>query len=225
LSITVIHRIFEDFHHDQVQQRVAIYPELHQDILETITTLMWDHNPYYQIWLSSRGRLIDDPTTTLKLSIVDVRAQDPRRYNCPTASDVAAIIVGNDGEEEYNRDIIIQNRHTGIYPRISQLHPSYMPMRYPIIFINGEQGWHPSIPLTHTTWDENGNPLAHRDIHNDDNPAFGEQGEDANAPRHGRGESKRVSRAQFYSYHLQVRDIFHPLLYSGRILQEFCINA
>jgi hypothetical protein len=101
--------------YDQVQKRLAIHPELHQDILETITTAMQDRNLYYQICLTLRERLIEDPTTTLKLSIVDVRTQDPRRYNCPTAGDIAAIIVGNDGEEEYNRDIIIQNRHTGIY--------------------------------------------------------------------------------------------------------------
>jgi hypothetical protein len=60
----------------------------HQDILETITALMQEYNPFYQIWLSSRERLIDNPTTTLALSIASVCKQDPRRYNCPTASDI-----------------------------------------------------------------------------------------------------------------------------------------
>jgi Helitron helicase-like domain at N-terminus len=34
-----------------------------------------------------------------------------------------------------------------------------------------------------------------------------------------------VSQSQFYSYHLQDRDVFSLLLYSGHTLQEFCVNA
>ena len=99
-------------------------------------------------------------------------------------------------------------------------------MRYPIVFISGEQGWHTSIPLTDTTWDENGNLLAQRQSYNgEDNGALGERDEDGNALRHRQGGSKRVLQAQYYAFHLQVRDTFSPLLYSGRLLQEFCVDA
>ena len=53
--------------------------------------------------------------------MLDPQEHDPRRYNHPTADEVAVIIVGpEDGNEPFERDIVIQDRHTGRLQNISQ---------------------------------------------------------------------------------------------------------
>ena len=47
-----------------------------------------------------------------------------------------------------------------------------------------------------------------------------------NAPRHGRGGSKRMSQSQYYAFQLEKRDdIFSPLLHAGRLCQEYYVDA
>ena len=49
------------------------------------------------------------------------------------------------GEEPVDRrDIVLQTRK-GKFKRISELHSSYCPLRYPLLFPNGQQGWHPNM--------------------------------------------------------------------------------
>ena len=67
--------------------------------------------------------------------------QDHRRYNQPTVSEVAAILPDSENLEAGSRDIIIQHR-SGQLQRIAEYHSCYLPMRYPLIFPRGEQGFH-----------------------------------------------------------------------------------
>lgn len=66
---------------------------------------------------------------------------DRRRYNAPTADHVAAIIPDN-ANATNPRDIVIQPRQ-GPLRKISELHPSYVPLQYPLLFPNGDSGWCP----------------------------------------------------------------------------------
>ena len=67
--------------------------------------------------------------------------RDPRRYNRPTADEVAAIIIQPENDDELlDRDIIIRHRDMGQLQRISQHSPCYMPMCYPLLFPYGEEG-------------------------------------------------------------------------------------
>ncbi|PIA32902.1 hypothetical protein AQUCO_04300087v1 [Aquilegia coerulea] len=57
---------------------------------------------------------------------------------------VVALIVGDGGEVVDHRDIIVEKR-TGGLQRITELHPSYMAMQYPLIFPYGEDGFWTNI--------------------------------------------------------------------------------
>ncbi|XP_076889973.1 uncharacterized protein LOC143540899 [Bidens hawaiensis] len=70
---------------------------------------------------------------------------DARTYNLPTASEVAALIVGDIGDVLDNRDIIVNSRSGGLR-RISELHPSYTPLQFPLLFPFGENGYKIDIP-------------------------------------------------------------------------------
>jgi hypothetical protein len=64
-----------------------------------------------------------------------------RRYNAPTVDEVAVVMVA---EEINNRDIIIQRRSENLQ-RIAETHRSHDALQYPLIFWQGEDGYHFNI--------------------------------------------------------------------------------
>ena len=79
---------------------------------------------------------------------------DERRYNLPTVEEVAAIVPGDGSQNvRVGHDIILCLQGGGLR-RISNLHPSYLPLHYVLFFPYGEEGWHLEIPLQN----QNGHP-------------------------------------------------------------------
>ncbi|XP_052622302.1 uncharacterized protein LOC111911148 [Lactuca sativa] len=78
------------------------------------------------------------------LRIIGKRDRDGRTYNLPTASEVAALIVGDNFDSVENRDIVVQTK-SGFLQRISELHPSYLPLQYPLLFPYGDDGYNVDI--------------------------------------------------------------------------------
>ena len=84
------------------------------------------------------------------------QGNDPRRYNLPTVEEIAAIVPGDGSQDvRVDRDIVLRLQGGGLR-RISNLHPSYLPLHYVLFFPHGEQGWHLDIPL------QNANGRPHR---------------------------------------------------------------
>ncbi|XP_035836064.1 uncharacterized protein LOC110888803 [Helianthus annuus] len=92
-----------------------------------------------------RDHLHDNPNVTLKLRIISQRDRDGRTYNLPTCSEVAALIVDEPDLQIESRDIIVEMR-SGDLKRISELHPSYLALQYPILFPYGDDGYRINIP-------------------------------------------------------------------------------
>ncbi|XP_076923279.1 uncharacterized protein LOC143585354 [Bidens hawaiensis] len=69
---------------------------------------------------------------------------DARQYNLPSSYEVAALIVGDIGDAVDNRDIIVTKKY-GSLKRISELHPSYTPLQYPLFHPFGEDGYQVNI--------------------------------------------------------------------------------
>nr|XP_043639178.1 uncharacterized protein LOC122610249 [Erigeron canadensis] len=85
-----------------------------------------------------RDRLNLNENEDIKLRLSNHRAKDGRRYNFPTASEVAAIIIGDIDADK--RDIVLETR-SGCLKRISELHFSYLALQYPLLFPYGEDGF------------------------------------------------------------------------------------
>jgi hypothetical protein len=75
---------------------------------------------------------------------------DGRRYNIPTADEIAVIIPG-DGSEEVSDKRDILRLQGGELKRISQLSHAYSTLHYVLLFPSGEEGWHLDIPLSQST--------------------------------------------------------------------------
>ena len=65
---------------------------------------------------------------------------DIRRYNAPTADEIAIIMPGDGSQETAFRDVVLSARGGGLR-RINEMNPSYDPLHYPLLFPFGDFGW------------------------------------------------------------------------------------
>lgn len=79
--------------------------------------------------------------------------QHGRRYNAPTIDEVAIVIVG----EDFNSRDIILHRRNGNVQRVAETHRSYDGLQYPILFWQGEDGYHFNIKMRNPQTDEETN--------------------------------------------------------------------
>nr|GEZ96520.1 AT hook motif-containing protein, putative [Tanacetum cinerariifolium] len=63
-----------------------------------------------------------------------------RQYNSPTIAEDAALITNDFGDGEPTRDIVVNKKDSGP-KKILELHPSYMALQYPLLFLYGEDGF------------------------------------------------------------------------------------
>jgi len=93
----------------------------------------------------ARDRFKEGDYHEVKLKIINKRQRDGRQYNMPSTSEVAALIVNDTTENRKGRDIILQ--YKDMKPkRISENHPKFMAMQYPLLFPYGEDGYGEKIP-------------------------------------------------------------------------------
>ncbi|KAK1363299.1 putative helitron helicase-like domain-containing protein [Heracleum sosnowskyi] len=104
------------------------------------------NNHLVKSFRQARDRYNTDSETSFHLRIPSSRAQDGRQYDMPTSSEIAGLIVGDVDKKRYERDVIVHHRIHGPQ-QISDLHPSYMAMTYPLIHPYGEDGYRLGITL------------------------------------------------------------------------------
>jgi hypothetical protein len=121
---------------------------LSEQTLRRLTDLLDEINSYFHIFRTASERLRETDSIALHLKTIDVSHLDSRRYNRPTAAEVA-IVMPDTGEEPVDHREIVLHSRAGPLKRISELHSAYLPLRYPILHPYGEQGW--SLSLKQST--------------------------------------------------------------------------
>ncbi|XP_022023763.1 uncharacterized protein LOC110924026 [Helianthus annuus] len=106
-------------------------------IIEELTLMLDTNNALVKIYRQARNCLNENPYIDLKLCLIGKRSKDGRTYNLPEASEVAALVIGDLTQAIENRDIVVKRR-SGRIERISELHPSYLSLQYPLLFPYGE---------------------------------------------------------------------------------------
>lgn len=80
----------------------------------------------------------------LRMVLIENRNTDGRTYNLPFAPKVATLIVGDENSALQVRDIVLETSD-GDLQRINELHPSYLPLQYPLLFPYGQDGYRDDI--------------------------------------------------------------------------------
>ncbi|MCH79269.1 ATP-dependent DNA helicase PIF1 [Trifolium medium] len=101
-------------------------------------------NPYVETYNTVRNTLHSHGVPNVRLKILGKRGRDGRRYDLPTASEVAALIVGDFDGTYPDRDVIVEYQ-SGLLKRVSTFEPSYWPLQYPLLFPRGEDGYSKNI--------------------------------------------------------------------------------
>ncbi|CAH1418620.1 unnamed protein product [Lactuca virosa] len=113
-------------------------------IIEFLKVMLDSNNALVKSYRMVRDSLHENPGANLKLRLIGKREQDGRTYNLPTSSEVAALIVGDIRDSIEKRDIIVETS-LGLLKRISELHPSYLALQYPLLFSYGDDGYRVDI--------------------------------------------------------------------------------
>lgn len=115
-----------------------------RDIVGLIKEELNRYNPFVKKYRTASTMLNANSALNLKMRLIGNRNTDGRLYNLPSCDEVAALIVG-DIDDDYNvRDIIIE-KHSGKPKRINELHASYLPLQYPLLFPYGEDGYRADV--------------------------------------------------------------------------------
>ncbi|KAK9053943.1 hypothetical protein SSX86_025018 [Deinandra increscens subsp. villosa] len=98
------------------------------EIIEQLKSMLDRDNVLVKSYRMARDHLSQNPNCNLKLRIISNRQKDARTYNLPTSSEVAVLIVGDISNLIDHRDIVVTST-SGSLQRISELHPSYLPLQ------------------------------------------------------------------------------------------------
>ncbi|XP_054266833.1 uncharacterized protein LOC128989005 [Macrosteles quadrilineatus] len=127
----------------ETDRRFEIVPGVEKPTLRKVQTVLHEHNNLIKEFKTAIEVMPDE---SCKLIIHPDRVphgQHERRYNLPTINEVAAIVVGND--HSTSRDIVLHARDDKL-SRVADTHRFYDALQYPIIFWNGQEGYHFDIP-------------------------------------------------------------------------------
>ncbi|XP_019196182.1 PREDICTED: uncharacterized protein LOC109190186 [Ipomoea nil] len=123
---------------------------IHLDVVADIKEVLDVNNVLVKSFRNARAEIEANPRVEIKLRLIGNRTTDARTYNLPTASEVAALIVGDLDPSIGNRDILVESK-SGLLKRISELNPCYLPMQYPLLFPYGEDGYREDIQFAGTS--------------------------------------------------------------------------
>ncbi|KAK1401327.1 hypothetical protein POM88_000932 [Heracleum sosnowskyi] len=99
---------------------------------------------FFDIEARARDRFRESTIVDLKITLKVCRSESGRENHIGPSDEVAGIMVGDLEETEEVRDIIIEKKMGG-FERVTSIHPKLMALHYPILFPNGEDGYHKDI--------------------------------------------------------------------------------
>ena len=95
------------------------------EIVTTLKKMIDNHNLLAKTFRSARDRYNDGQVQEVGIRLIRKRERDGRTNNLPTASEVAALVVGDIDASTIDRDIIVETKSRSLQ-RIDVLHPSYL---------------------------------------------------------------------------------------------------
>ncbi|CAI9271489.1 unnamed protein product [Lactuca saligna] len=132
----------------ELSNRLAAFQDptkqpLDPGIVELLMAILTLHNEYVRTFKTvkqiAEERNLDEYVVCIFNDVPD------RRYTPPAPGTLGCIVFGDDCVSS-RYDILIHSKG-GQAQRVSNLHPSYMPLQYPLLFPYGEDGWSPRLKL------------------------------------------------------------------------------
>ena len=135
---------------EQIDQRCRFNTNTKRDIVAALQTFFDQNNELVRLFRTALDRMPTDDYVVVIRADKTPAGEHERRFNAPTINEVAIVIVG----EEFNSRDIILHRRNGNVQRVSETHRSYDALQYPILFWEGEDGYHFNIKMINPQTDQ-----------------------------------------------------------------------
>lgn len=129
---------------DEVEQRCAIFRATKREIIAELQQLLHEHNELVKLFKTALDMMPSDDHKIVIRADKRPLGTHARQFNAPTINEVAIVVVGENLE---SRDIVIKRRNDGQVQRVNEIHRSYDALQYPLIFWQGEDGYHLNIKM------------------------------------------------------------------------------
>ncbi|SGY62061.1 BQ5605_C007g04648 [Microbotryum silenes-dioicae] len=129
---------------------------IQRSTLTKLESMLRTGNRFVREFASAKARAGWDTAKEWVLRLCLPPSRDRRTHNPPTSSTEMAMLICDSDTNTGDRgpqDLILQVHGDRCpdgrpkYQIVSSLHPSAMPLRYPLLFPAGEDGFHPNVPL------------------------------------------------------------------------------
>ncbi|CAI9270649.1 unnamed protein product [Lactuca saligna] len=134
---------------NEVSNRMSFFANenrtpLNSGIVTLLIQILDNTNKLVRLFRNARDLCHSSDILTFSIRLYN--SYNSSRYGNPTPGCIGAILSDLDPESD-GYDIVIRHRVNGPQ-RINTLHPLYMPLQYPLLFIHGESGWSHKLRLT-----------------------------------------------------------------------------
>ncbi|GJV87496.1 DNA helicase [Tanacetum coccineum] len=134
---------------NEVSNRMAHFGGEHKsglkrEIVEGLIDFLDRHNALVQLFRTARNKYMEGDIPEFKVKLYNVIGT--RRYELPTAETIGAIVFGGASSIETEFDLIVEE-HSRIPQRVNKLHPCYMSLQFPLLFVYGEEGYQKDMKL------------------------------------------------------------------------------
>ncbi len=142
---------------NDLANRLHVMPNLDREVCTTIRKMFAKYNPYEKQFVSAGEMMRRYPTIDVNIKLKGIiGGMDTRRYNTPTANEVAMIIPDTQMDLSTqstvtSRDVLVTSRSdpyklpNGKYvERLKRINPGsamYEPLHYVMMLFRGTQGW------------------------------------------------------------------------------------
>ncbi|UYV60470.1 hypothetical protein LAZ67_1001242 [Cordylochernes scorpioides] len=126
----------------QTDRRCQQIQGVRRNIVQGLQRMLRQHNLLVQQFKTALENLPSDAYRVVVNAYRTPPGQHPRRYNAPTANEVAVVVAGN---QFGSRDIVLHQRDN-LLQHVSDTHRFYDALQYPLIFWKGQEGYSFHIP-------------------------------------------------------------------------------
>ncbi|UYV65861.1 hypothetical protein LAZ67_3005737 [Cordylochernes scorpioides] len=126
----------------QTDRRCQQIQGVRRNIVQGLQRMLHQHNLLVQQFKTALENLPSDAYRVVVNADRTPPGQHPRRYNAPTANEVAVVLAGN---QFGSRDIVLHQRDN-LLQHVSDTHRFYDALQYSLIFWKGQEGYSFHIP-------------------------------------------------------------------------------
>ncbi|PWA53103.1 nucleic acid-binding, OB-fold protein [Artemisia annua] len=109
---------------------------LREPIIQGLIGFLNENNALVKLFRTARDKLLQADIPNFSIRLFGVVGA--HQYELPTADSVGAIVYDGGPEAVTDYDVVIE-RHSGEPESVNKLHPAYMALQFPLLFVYGEE--------------------------------------------------------------------------------------